>query len=154
MSEAPPVDPAGMPPTLRQYRQWEAEGRITRPLTDDAIGDTPQRKAKRSTREHQSRVVDHVHQEADIAGHTITHRTRDRDITHGTESGYLQHQRRREAMCPDCWTWRETLYNARTRQRRAMKRAKRAGEASVVSLEARKPVSGTATTPKTQEATQ
>lgn len=139
--DAPPVNPAGMPPTLAQYRQLDAAGQITRPITDDSIGDTPQRKAARPIRERQSRQVDHLHTEADIAGHTITHRTKDRDIVHGTESGYLQHHRRREAMCPDCWTWRETLYNARTRQRRAMKRAKRA----------RKPESGTTTPPKPAE---
>jgi hypothetical protein len=127
----------------------EAAGLITRPITDDPIGDTPARKAKRDIGERRSRVADTIHAEPDIAGHTINHRNHDREaIVHGDETGYRSHQRRREAMCPECWAWRESFYSVRTRKRRGANRRRIDGDTAVASLGDRKPDSGTHTTPK------
>jgi hypothetical protein len=143
MSEAPPVDPAGMPPTLRQYRQWEAEGRITRPLTDRPLG--PHTTPQRGQAERHSRHVDHIHALPDIQGHTRINPNAER--FHIDELGV-------DCPCPPCSELHETIRAgkaAKQRRRHAAAQARINGGAPTSPPDARRRPNGTYGTPKPTE---
>jgi hypothetical protein len=134
--------------TLEQYRQLEAEGKITRPLTGTAtLGDSAASKARRANDIASSSAQTHV----DPYG--TADRKKQTTGTYpgcGTPHGITAHERRYERPCDACKQAKNAVNRAQWAARRDANAAETPGSATQRPVQPRNGSGGT-TTPTTPE---